>query len=129
MVNIALKFNKGAISIMDIAEREGISVPYLEQLLNRLRHYGLVNSVRGPKGGYVLAKSPNSITVGDIVKTLEKDIAPVHCVTSKKALAISCKRSKDCVTKIVWLKLARSISECLESMTLEDLCNEARRCS
>lgn len=127
MLNIALKFNKGATSIMDISNREGISIAYLEQLLNKLKHEGLVDSIRGPKGGYVLTKAPDEITVADVVKTLEKDVAPVHCVTVRKNSPRSCRKSKSCVTKGVWEKLARSISECLESVTLKDLCNETRR--
>lgn len=126
MLNIALKGN-GATSITDISKNEGISVAYLEQLLNRLRRKGLIKSIRGPKGGYILAKQTNEITVGDIVKTLEGSIYPIHCVSGKKGLSNICKRSKDCIPKIVWLKLAKSISDCLDSITLGDLCIEARR--
>ena len=78
MLNIALRFDKGAVSVMDIFRNEGISTAYLEQLLNRLRREGLVSSVRGPKGGYVLAKRPRNITVGDVVKKLEGSISPIH---------------------------------------------------
>jgi len=127
MLNIALNGADGAISITDIAKNEGISVSYLEQLLNRLRHTGLIRSVRGPKGGYVLSRSSGRITVGDIVKTLEGDISPVHCVGSKDKRDSACKKSKGCVPKIVWFKLAKAISDCLESITLSDLCSEAKR--
>jgi len=112
---------------MDISRREGISVAYLEQLLNKLRHDGLIESVRGPKGGYVLSKDASDITVADVVRTLEGGIYPVHCVGPQKNGMNICKRNKGCVPKIVWNKLAKAISDCLESITLADLCAEAKR--
>lgn len=128
-MDIALECDKGSISIMDISRKEGISVAYLEQLLNRLRREGLLKSIRGPKGGYILSKKPNKITVGDVVKTLEGGISPIYCITSQKDLKNICKRSRMCVTKGVWAKLAKAMDDCLESMTLEDLCNKAKRLS
>jgi len=127
MLNIALKPHKDQTSIMHISKEEGISVTYLEQLLNKLRHRGLIKSIRGPKGGYVLSRDPADITVADIVKTLEGNIYPVHCVASPRASKNICKKRKGCVPKIVWLKLANAINDCLESITLEDLCVEARK--
>lgn len=126
-MNIALKDKGDAVSIMDISNREGISIAYLEQILNKLRHEGLVKSIRGPKGGYLLLKNAGNITVGDIVRTMDGEISPVHCVTTAKDKATSCKMSKGCVPKIVWMKLAEAISDCLESITLKDLCEEAKR--
>ena len=121
MVNLALKYEKGATSISDIASREGISVSYLEQLLNRLRRRSLLESRRGPNGGYVLARSPREITVGDIVRVLEGDTAPVYCVTGKNQLKRACRRSPTCVARGVWEKLAGAIDEVLDSVNLEDL--------
>lgn len=127
MLNIALGDNKETVSIMAISRTEGISVSYLEQLLNKLRRGGLVRSVRGPGGGYVLAKKPAGITVGDIVKNLEGGIYPVHCVAMRGSGANACKKAAGCIPKIVWQKLADSINDCLESITLKDLCLEARK--
>ena len=129
MVNIAMNGSKAATSIADISKEEGISATYLEQLMNRLRRKGLIESIRGPKGGYVLSKDAGKITVGDIVKTLEGDIYPVSCITDKTELINSCKSGKNCVPKIIWHKLAKAISDCLESVTLEDLRGEAKRIS
>lgn len=126
MLNIALQGDRLATSITNIAKEEGISVAYLEQLLNKLRHKGFVESIRGPKGGYVLSKRADKITVGDIVNTLEGKIYPAHCVSVLKDSNI-CKKSKGCVPKIVWLRLAKAISDCLGSITLEDLCAEAKK--
>jgi len=127
MLNVAMESGGAAVPISDIAKKEGISVQYLEQLLNKLRREGLIESVRGPKGGYVLSKVPASITVADIVKALEGDIRLSHCVSSAKSSGKSCKRTRSCVPKLVWLRLSNAISDCLESMTLEDLCGEARK--
>ncbi len=127
MLNIALKADEGATSITDIYQNEGISVSYLEQLLNKLRRNGLIKSIRGPKGGYILTRVPKKITVADIVKALEGDIYPVHCTGGQKGSDKFCKKSKGCVPKIVWVKLAKAISDCLESVTLDDLCYEARK--
>lgn len=126
MLSVALHGGSEAVSIADISKREGISIAYLEQLLNKLRRNGLIESVRGPKGGYLLSKSAADITVADIVKTLEGGIYPVHCVTAGSN-GLSCKKSKSCVPKLVWSKLAKAINDCLESVTLEDLCGEEAR--
>jgi len=122
MLNIAMNGREHAISIADISKREGISASYLEQLLNKLRHDGLIRSVRGPKGGYTLSRRADAITVEDIVDALEGGIYPVHCAANS-----SCKKSGGCVPKIVWLKLAKAIGDCLGAITLKDLCLEAKR--
>jgi Rrf2 family protein len=124
MVNIALEEEKRAISISEISKKEGISSVYLEQLLNKLRRKNLVKSVRGPAGGYILSRSPSNITVGDIVKTLEGSITPVDCAAGREGWKNVCGKSKNCVAKIVWAKLARAIDDCLESVTLADLCSK-----
>jgi len=127
MLAIACCGNGHATSITGIAEKEAISVSYLEQLLNKLRRGGLVSSVRGPKGGYVLTKDAGKITVADIVKTLEGSIYPVHCVSPQNGPVSGCRKGRSCVPKLVWHKLAKAINDCLESVTLKDLCNEAAK--
>jgi Rrf2 family protein len=124
MVDIALAGNKSAVSINEISKREGISSVYLEQLLNKLRRENLVKSVRGPTGGYMLSRPPAHITVGDIVKTLEGRIAPVDCASGKEGWNSVCQHKRNCAAKTVWVKLAKAIDDCLESVSLEDLCNK-----
>lgn len=124
MVNIALEHRRKAVSIKEISQKEGISGVYLEQLLNKLRREDLVKSVRGPTGGYVLSRSPDRITVADIVKTLEGSISPVDCAAGRESWKAACGKSKNCVSKLVWTKLAHAINECLESVTLADLCSK-----
>lgn len=126
MVHIALGFEKEPVAIRSIAEKEAIPMAYLEQLLNKLRRSGLIESVRGPAGGYVLSRRPEVVTVRDIVAALEGTIAPVPCVKYKGTPAIRCGRSRICVTKAVWAKLTKAIDECLASVTLKDLCDEAK---
>ena len=127
MVNLAIYYRNGSVSISDIAVRENISAAYLEQLLNRLRRSNLIKSLRGPNGGYVLARRPETITVGDIVRILEGDTAPVYCVTKERSAKRFCARSKKCVTRGVWEKLAKAIDGVLDSINLEDLAQQAEK--
>jgi len=124
MVNIAMASDGGAVSIKDISKAERISSVYLEQLLNKLRRENLVKSVRGPSGGYMLFKSPARITVADIVRALEGSITPVDCAKGREGWKTVCRNRTRCVAKTVWAKLAKAISDCLESVTLEDLCSK-----
>jgi len=124
---IALEDTGEAMPIATISRAEGISQDYLEQLLNKLRREGLVKSVRGPKGGYILSRAPDKITVRDVVRSLEGEISPVHCVTAQGRAQTSCRMSNHCVPKTVWKKLAKSISECLGAITIKDLCKEAKK--
>lgn len=126
MVAIALNEAGAATSIAEISRKEEISVAYLEQLLNKLRRKGLVESIRGARGGYVLSRSASDITVADIVNTLEGSVYPVGCAATAKD-AVSCSRGRSCAPKLVWHKLAKAISDCLESVTLEDLRAEAEK--
>lgn len=112
------------VSVAEIADTEGISVDYLEQLLNRLRRAGLIASVRGPNGGYRLARGRARITVGDIVKVLEGGVYPVHCVRPADRGGYACKNAAGCVPKTVWARLASAIDDCLGSITLDALCAE-----
>lgn len=127
MLKIAMNDSVGATSITDISKEEGISVAYLEQLLNKLRHEKLIESIRGPKGGYVLSKDTAAITVADIVKALEGRFYPVHCVAPGKGSTRACKKSGSCVPRTVWIKLAKAVDDCLGSITLGDLCAEAKK--
>ena len=126
MFELALHYSRRPISVAFISRRENISVPYLEQLLSRLRRKGLVKSIRGPKGGYILAKDPKSITIGDIVRSLDGDITPVHCVGNNSSNK-SCKMIDKCVTKSVWKRLKETVDNMLDSVSLKDLCNDAKK--
>ncbi len=126
MFELALHYNRGPLSVSYISRRQRISLPYLEQLLSRLRRRGLVKSVRGPKGGYMLSKKPKEITVGDVVRALDGNIAPLHCVNGKP-FEKRCKMASCCVIKDVWKRLKKTMDDLLDDITLKDICNDAKK--
>jgi len=130
MFDLAMHSGQGPISLKTIAERQGISEHYLEQLMGTLRKAGLVNSVRGAQGGYEINQCPADIKVGDIIRVLEGPIAPVECVEEETGGHV-CDRVDQCVTHILWERLRDSMVEVLDSTTLQDLCDEAgkRKCN
>jgi len=124
MLDLALHHGQGPISLKTIAERQDISEHYLEQLIASLRKAGLVTSVRGAQGGYLLAKEPSEIRIGDIIRTLEGPIAPMECVEDDIS---SCNHIEKCATRVLWQKLQASMEKVLENTTLECLCQEAMK--
>lgn len=123
MFDLAMRHGTGPIPLRSIAERQEISEHYLEQLIASLRKAGLVKSVRGAHGGYMLIKEPKEITVGEVIRTLEGPIAPTDCVSDE--CDHSCQNTDDCVTRIIWERLKESIDEVLDDITLDDLCQQA----
>lgn len=126
LVQIACNYDCGPLSLREISDRENISYQYLEQIFMDLRRDTLVKSVRGAKGGYVLARSPSEITVGDIVEAVEGPIAPVSCVAGRNSNndevhSVECSKYSACAPRGVWLKLRDRIREVLEDFTLQDL--------
>jgi Rrf2 family cysteine metabolism transcriptional repressor len=107
----------GPVSLKDIAQRQQISMTYLEHLINPLIASGIIRSTRGPKGGIVLARLPSEIKLGEIIWLLEGSTAPVDCVDCPQ----NCQRSDDCVTRDVWIELKKAIDGVLNSITLQDL--------
>ena len=116
---IARWYGKGPLTIKEIADRQGISLSYLEQILYRLGKAGLIESVRGPAGGYLLARKPSDLTIGDIVRVLEGPIALTHCLEPGEAS--ECYQTDDCVARMVWEKVGAKIEEALDSISFEDL--------
>lgn len=125
MIDMAQSEDKSPIATHTIAERQGISERYLEQLMVPLKRAGLVKSVRGSQGGYVLGRKPGDITAGDIIRVLEGPIAPVECVSEHNPEI--CERSDYCVTRILWAKVRDSIAEVLDSYSLNDLAQESQK--
>ncbi|NBI06723.1 RrF2 family transcriptional regulator [Senegalia massiliensis] len=124
MFELALHFGKGPLPLKDIAEKQNISEHYLEQLIATLKKDSLVNSVRGAQGGYLLAKEPKNITVGDIIRSLEGSIAPSDCVIEGEA--VDCPKGEYCVTRGVWMKIRDSINDVIDSLTLQDMVDEQK---
>ena len=122
LVSLNLTSEGEPVSIKDISARENISLNYLEQLFVKLRRGEIVRSVRGPGGGYVLARSAAEIRVDEIIDTVEETLVPVSCMEADG----SCKCTSECATQSVWQGLGNQIRSFLASMTLEDLTNEGR---
>lgn len=124
MIDLGLHMDQGPVLRKDIAERQGISHHYIGQLFVALRKAGFIESVKGPGGGYVLAKDADKIRVGDIIRTVEGPIALVYCVSPN--LENTCHRMDRCVAYLLWKRLSKAIEEVLDSVTLRDLCDQAR---
>ena len=105
------------VSLRDVANRQSLSDKYLEQIVTPLSRVGLVRSVRGAGGGYLLTRSPEEYTVGDILRPLEGDLAPVECATD----AEYCSRCSECVTVELWQEIHRAVSQVVDGTTLADL--------
>lgn len=122
MIELALHHNEGPVSVKTIAENQGISEAYLEQLMSVLTRRSLAKSIRGAQGGYFLAKDPETIKVGDVIRALEGPVVPVECVN--REYPMECSRSDKCVSKIVWERVRDVVDNALDSLTLQDLKNE-----
>jgi len=123
MVDMALHEDQGPILLKDIAKRQGISEKYLEHIITSLKVAGLVKSIRGARGGYILARPASQIKLSHIIRALEGSTAPVECVDDPKL----CSRVGICVTRDVWMKIKEKIEEILESVSLKDLAEQQKK--
>lgn len=123
MLDLAMHDEGILIPLKDISHRQGITVKYLEQVMNLLSKAGYVRSVRGAGGGYRLAKTPSAYTVGDILRTAEGSLAPVACLEDE---INQCPRASECLTLSFWQGLADTIDYYVDSVTLEDLIQRAQ---
>ena len=122
LYELAQRYGEGPVSLKCVAQGQGLSENYLEQLMVPLRRAGLVQSIRGAQGGYMLAKSPAEITIGSIITTVEGPIAVVDCLLAEAGAAEQmCDKACACVTRGIWEKVCDSISQVLESITLQTL--------
>ena len=125
MLDLAINSFGDHVSLYSIAERQNISENYLEQVFSTLRKAGLVNSVKGAQGGYILAAEPSKTTVGTILRALEGDLAvvdeEVESKGSPKNIILSCIKIN------VWDKMNESLNQVVDSLTLEDLVNEYKK--
>jgi Rrf2 family iron-sulfur cluster assembly transcriptional regulator len=117
MLDMAQHYQDGPIHLANVAKRQGISVKYLEQIIIPLKKAHYIQSVRGPKGGYSLAKPPEEITVGEIVALLEEGTSFVECSDHDGA----CERSSTCLTRRLWKDAAQAMFDKLHAITLADV--------
>ncbi len=123
MVDLAMAESGAPVSLRDVAQRQQLSDKYLEQIVTPLSRAGLVRSVRGAGGGYLLTRTPEEYTVGDILRPLEGDLAPVECATDDTF----CERCDQCVTVELWQEIHRAVSQVVDNTTLADLVERQRR--
>ena len=123
LLDLALHQGEVPVTLKDIAERQQISLRYLEHLVTPLIAAGMVRSIRGPKGGVSLVKAPNEVRLSEIIQLLEGSVAPVECVDNPGI----CRRSEFCVTRDIWGELKKAVSGVLESTTLQDLIERQKR--
>jgi len=118
MLDVALHSNEGPVPLADISERQGISLSYLEQLFSRLRKNGLVSSVRGPGGGYLLGKDAGEIAVGTVITAVDESVDATKCQGKE-----GCQGGERCLTHVLWRDLSDRISDFLNNITLAELVN------
>jgi Rrf2 family protein len=130
MTHLARANGDGPISLASIAEAEGLPLAYLEHLAQRLRRAELVQSTRGAHGGYTLGRPATQITMAEIVRALEGEIAPIECISADPDGGLVCSREGQaghdpCPTKLLWTRVQGSIVRTLTDMTLADLVQPA----
>ncbi len=123
MIDLAIHNTGEAVKLKDISLRQEISEKYLEQIVASLNKAGFVRSIRGAQGGYVLAKDPQQITVGDILRTIEGSLAPVECLMEGAPV---CPREAKCVTVKLWRELYDAINNVVDKYTIADLANKQK---
>lgn len=120
MLELALNYGKGHLLLKDIANKQDISVGYLEQIMPSLKAAGFLISSRGAHGGYTLARPPEEITLSEIVTSLEGSISLAECINSPEV----CDRTDFCVTRDLWAEVSENIDSTLRSKNLQDLANK-----
>ena len=118
MSDLAMDTSGEPVRIKDVAERQEISVKYLEQIVSILAKAGYVRSIRGPQGGYRLSREPEDYTVGMILRLTEGSLTPVECAEAEPG---ACSREDTCVTRKLWKELDEAIRSVVDKYTLEDL--------
>ena len=124
MIDLARYSEKEPVSISSVAARQEISEGYLEQMMPLLKKAGLVKSIRGAGGGYILAKEMKESSAGDILRALEGNLEPVRCAAFYSEEG--CMASEGCVTKYVWQKINESINRTVDEIKLDELVRESR---
>lgn len=118
MIDLAQHQDEGYISLKTIADRQGYSMKYLEMIVGNLKKAELVESTRGKEGGYKLCRRPEEYSVGEILRCIEENLAPVACI---KAGGIDCKQAAACMTVPMWMELDNITNNYLDNVTVADL--------
>lgn len=121
VLDLALHYDKGLVTIHDIAKRIDAPIKFMEQVLLDLKRGGFVESKRGKIGGYMLAKHPHDIKVGDVVRFIDGPIEPIACVEKNYS---GCVDIQKCVFKQIWQQVAEATADIIDGITFEDLVNQ-----
>ena len=121
MADLAQHYGEGPQNLHEIAERQQVPEQFLEQIIGALRREGFVESVRGPQGGYLLAKAPGEITIGALMRLLDGPVLMADCMAEGGG---TCTRSEFCPSKAVWERLTRYFNQMADSITLEDMISD-----
>ena len=111
--------------IKEISKRQEVTPRYLEQIFQKLKRAGIVKSIRGPKGGYYLARKPELIAVSDVLRAMDDSLEPVFCVRPLKGRK-KCRRESKCVAQIIWREAGIRLAEYLDSVSVEKMCQMAK---
>jgi Rrf2 family protein len=117
VLDIALHVQGGPVKLNDIAARQGVSKKYLGQIINQLLAAGILESIRGPRGGYIMGRPPEQTSVGDIIRILDGPLAPVRCAEKPD----SCRRTGDCAMREVWVKVKEGVESVVDNVTIADV--------
>ncbi|MGN0692101.1 MAG: RrF2 family transcriptional regulator [Oscillospiraceae bacterium] len=123
LLDLALHSSEGFVALKDVAERQDISKKYLEQIVPLLNKSGLLKTNRGYQGGYMLIKDPKDYTVGEILRVTEGSLAPVACLDHPSN---DCPRAASCMTLYIWEGLYKTVTEYLDSITLQDIVDRSK---
>ncbi len=122
VLELAMSYGQGPLQLKAIAQHQDISVKYLEQIIAILKSGGFVRSIRGSRGGYILAISPNQVKLSDIFGCLEGPVNTVDCIENQNC----CARTADCLARQVWAQVQNAINNILQSITLQDLVDRTK---
>lgn len=121
LLEMARHYNKGPLQLGEIARRQDISLKYLEQIIRPLKKAGYISSRRGPKGGHMLNRAPQNITVGEVVAVLEGGTSLTACSDMPQ----TCDRVDECLTRVLWIEAANAVFEHLGKITFKDLLDQS----
>jgi len=125
LLDLAQQTRGVSIPLSIISKRQSIPLNYLEQIFGKMRKAGIVKSIRGPKGGYMLAKNPEEISIKEVIQSLGVSLAPVLCLETGAGKPKDCTMTDECLSRILWKKLGITINNLLDSISISDLLKEA----
>ena len=126
MIELARRYGEGPVPLSVVADAQGLPQPYLERIAGALRRSGLLSSVRGAYGGYMLARGPEAITVGDVFRAVDEPFGSIDCIGTSSS---GCSREAHCAAHIVWRRIAARLRDTLDSTSLADIQADGQTCS